>query len=152
GERSMTKRSSNLMRSVIAAMALAVVAAGCGVTSSASLSTTHEPRHTDKPRHTSEGSRQRHSTTTSTTEPDEVDPDLQEVLDDTSDVTELLDEYYGQSIDGYQPPDALIFYVTGEGVIHDDGSIGPDMPTCGGEDVGEQQNAFYCPSDNTVIA
>ena len=37
-------------------------------------------------------------------------------------------------------------------VIHDDGTIGPEVPTCGGDDVGEQQNAFYCPSDNTVIA
>jgi predicted metalloprotease len=136
----MIKTNSKRMRRVIAGMALAVLATGCGVTSSATLSTTHEAN--DKPRHT----------TTSTTEPEKIDPDLQEVLDDTSDVVTLLDDYYGQNIEGYQSPDQLIFYVTGEGVVHDDGTVGPEMPTCGGKDVGEQQNAFYCPSDNTVIA
>src|SRR3954453_16367767 len=107
---SMKTNSSRTRRRAVAGLALAVLAAGCGVSGCAKLTATQQPA--EKTEHRSTSSTTSSTSTTSTTEPQKVDPDLQEVLDDTGAVVELLDAYYGQNIEGYQPPDQLILYVT----------------------------------------
>lgn len=76
---------------------------------------------------------------------------LQETMDDTEGAVLLLENFYKESIAGYVPPSALIFYIEGRGVVHADGTAGPDKAHCGSEEL-DGPNAFYCIPDNSVVA
>lgn len=70
-------------------------------------------------------------------------PDVKEFVDEFKTLQQTLETYWGDQIDGYQPPAQTIVF-DGE---HDDPST---FPTCGGERV-TAENGFYCGPDNTII-
>ena len=72
-----------------------------------------------------------------------LDPNVQEFVDEFKSLQQTLEQYWSEKITGYvKPSQTLVF-----GGATDDPST---FPTCGGQQV-TANNGFYCPPDNTLI-
>ena len=73
----------------------------------------------------------------------DLDPQVQEFVDEFKNLQQILEQYWSQQINGYVPPSQTLVF----GGSTDDPST---FPTCGGQQV-TANNGFYCPPDNTLI-